>query len=286
MRQPAIVKYSQAERLGIQPHTLSRHAVGFVIRGQKLIYYGDTACQANPGDMFYFPAGHHYTENIPERDRPFEQIVVYFTSEQLSRCLTQLSVNFGLVISGHHICDNCQGRSHVVFPAWSAMRSYFSTLNHYIRDGVLSDNPAPENLKMMELIYMIVSNPECCIQNKILEHSDVLRESFEQIVHNNIFTDCSIEKLARLTNRSLTSFKKEFRRQFRESPHKWMIRQRLMHARLLLISTGKPIAELGAECNFPNTSHFIKLFKKEFSLTPSVYRHRHNERKTVLLKKT
>lgn len=282
IRQPAIVKYMQTDRLGVQPQTLSRHTVGFVLRGQKLIHYGDIAYQANPGDMFYLPAGYHYIENIPDGDRPFEQIVVYFTPEQLSRCLTQLSVNFGLAISEHHVCDNCRSRSHVVFPAWNAMRRYFLTLNNYIRDGVLTDAPVPENLKMMELVYLIVSNPECCLQNKVLEHSDVLRESFEQVVHNNIFTNCSIEELAELTNRSLTSFKKEFNRQFRDSPHRWIIRQRLMHARLLLISTSKPIAEIGMECNFPNTSHFIKLFKKEFGLTPSVYRNRHNERRAAV----
>ena len=275
-RQPSIVKYSQPDRIGIQSQMLTRHAIGFVLKGRKLIYYSDAAHQVNPGDMFYLATGRHYMEDIPETERPFEQIVVYFTPEQLSSCLTQLSVNFGLNVSEHHSCENCRGKKHVVFPAWRAMRSFFWALNQYIKDGVLSGDPTPENLKMMELVYMIVSNPSCCIQNKILEHSDILRESFEQIVHNNIFTDCSIEELARQTNRSLTSFKKEFKRQFMESPHKWMISQRLMHARLLLISTSKPIAEIGTECNFPNTSHFIKLFKKEFGLTPSVYRNRHH----------
>lgn len=109
----------------------------------------------------------------------------------------------------------------------------------------------------------------------------MIKESFEQIIQNNVFNDVSIEELAQQTNRSLTSFKKEFKRQFFEPPHKWLIRQRLIHSRLLLISTGKSIAEVGTECNFPNPSHFIKLFKKEFGLTPSVYRNRHTERNVV-----
>ena len=48
-----------------------------------------------------------------------------------------------------------------------------------------------------------------------------------------------------------------------------------MHSRLLLISTSKSISEIGNECTFPNTSHFIKLFKKEYQMTPATYRHRH-----------
>lgn len=48
-----------------------------------------------------------------------------------------------------------------------------------------------------------------------------------------------------------------------------------MQARLLLISTSKSISEIGVECTFPNTSHFIKLFKKEYGSTPAIYRMRH-----------
>ena len=43
----------------------------------------------------------------------------------------------------------------------------------------------------------------------------------------------------------------------------------------MLISTNKSISEIGNDCNFPNTSHFIKLFKKEYGMTPASYRHRH-----------
>ncbi|MBQ5358390.1 MAG: helix-turn-helix transcriptional regulator, partial [Alistipes sp.] len=96
-----------------------------------------------------------------------------------------------------------------------------------------------------------------------------------QVVYRNIFNDISIEELASLSHRSLTSFKKEFRRHFVMPPHRWFIRQRLMHSRLLLISTSKSISEIGVECAFPNTSHFIKLFKKEYGHTPAIYRSRY-----------
>lgn len=128
---------------------------------------------------------------------------------------------------------------------------------------------------MTELIYLIASHEDCCLKSKLLSNVDTARENFEQIIYDHIFRDVSIEELARLTNRSLTSFKKEFRRHFQIPPHKWFIRQRLMHSRLLLISTSKSISEIGNECTFPNTSHFIKLFKKEYQMTPAAYRHRH-----------
>ena len=96
----------------------------------------------------------------------------------------------------------------------------------------------------------------------------------EQLLHDPVHVTVT-PPASRLTNRSLTSFKKEFRRHFEMPPHKWYIRQRLMHSRLLLISTSKSISERGVECTFPTPSHFIKLFKKEDRMTPAAYRSRH-----------
>lgn len=128
---------------------------------------------------------------------------------------------------------------------------------------------------MTELIYLILAQKDCCLKSKILSNMDLMKENFEQTVQSYIFDDISVEELAGKCNRSLTSFKKEFRKHFFEPPHKWFIRQRLMHSRLLLISTSKSISEIGNECTFPNTSHFIKLFKKEYQMTPATYRHKH-----------
>jgi AraC-like DNA-binding protein len=83
--------------------------------------------------------------------------------------------------------------------------------------------------------------------------------------------------LAQKCNRSLTAFKKEFKKRFNEPPHQWCIHQRLAHARLLLVSSGKSVNQIGNECNFPNTSHFIKLFKKEYGTTPVAYRNAHEK---------
>jgi AraC-like DNA-binding protein len=140
---------------------------------------------------------------------------------------------------------------------------------------MFNNGSAAETLKMTELLYLILSNDECCLKNKILNNIDSVKESFEQIINDSIFEDISIEELASKCGKSLTSFKKDFKKQFYEPPHKWFIRQRLMHSRLLLISTDKSISEVGSDCGFPNTSHFIKLFKKEYSMTPANYRSYH-----------
>lgn len=280
--QPGIIRYLQHHRAGIQSVRITRHGIGYVVRGKKCIYYGDICHEVNQGDIFYLSIGVHYIEDFPEgAGKPYEQIMFFYSPDSLSNILSALNIGYHMNITGSHSCDNCRDRNYVICESWSIMKGFFSTVSHYIREGFFSGNPGAEKLKGTELIYIVMSNPDCCIKSKILDSADVTGENFESTIQKNIFSKISIEDLAGLCNKSLTSFKKEFRAHFHESPHRWLIKQRLMHSRLLLISTNKSVSEIGNECNFPNTSHYIKLFKKEYGITPAAYRTKSKDRETV-----
>ncbi len=274
-QQPMIVKYVEPHHSGIRPLVLTRCAIGYILRGTKYIYDGDRRQELHRSDIFYLGIGHHYVENCPESSQPFEQVMFYYTPTDLERILMHLGITYGLNITNNHSCPKCRNRTHVAMPAWNILRGFFQSTNNYLLGDDFHHDETAENIKMTELIYHIASHEDCCLKSKLLGNVDSARESFEQIIYNHLFRDVSIEELSRATNRSLTSFKKEFRRHFTMPPHKWFIRQRLMHSRLLLISTSKSISEIGNECTFPNTSHFIKLFKKEYNATPASYRSRH-----------
>lgn len=272
---PTIVRYVEANSCGIHLFNLSRCAIGYVVRGMKHIYYGDTHYTISRGDIFYLGVGNHYVEDFPDEGRPFEQIVVYYSPALLQRILLNLNMTYSINISNTHKCEVCSRMNHVAGAASPSLKSFFVHTASYLQDDNFMHDETAENIKMTELIYLIVSQSDCCLKSKILSNVDAAHDNFEQIIYSNIFNDISIEELATMCNRSLTSFKKEFKRHFHQSPHRWFIHQRLMQSRLLLISTSKSISEIGNECTFPNTSHFIKLFKKEFAFTPAIYRAHH-----------
>lgn len=269
--QPTVVKYVEQVASGVRSQYYSRNAVGYVVQGTKYIHSGDQRQCLHKGDIFFLGIGIHYTEELPEGDHPYEQIVFYYSPDELQRILLHLNITYRLKISNNHHCSICRTSTEVTMPAWGAIRGIFLGAAQYLQSEHHLD-PAAENFKMTELIYHIVSHEDCCLKSKILRSIDTNKENFEQVVYGHIFCECSIEELARKTHRSLTSFKKEFRRIYAMPPHKWFIRQRLIHSRLLLISTTKSVSEIGLQCSFPNTSHFIKLFKKAYGQTPSSYR--------------
>lgn len=275
-RQPVIVKTTQSERGGVHSFDVARCALGYVLSGRKYIYNGDVRREVGPGDIFFLSKGTHFVEEVPEGRKAFEQIVFFYTPDQLGRIISQLSINHSIDVRVGHSCDDCRGREYVISRGWGTLKHFFNSVDNYLRDGLFARDTTAEILKLTELVYHIVSHQDCCIRTRVLGSTDPEKEFFEKSVYDYIFSDVTLEELARRNNRSLTSFKKAFKNHFNDPPHRWVVRQRLMHSRLLLISTNKSIALIGAECRFPNTSHFIKLFRKEFGMTPAGYRRKYS----------
>ena len=145
--QATIVKYVETNYAGIQLLHYSRCAVGYIVRGTKNIYYGDSRYTISRGEVFYMGVGNHYVEDIPEDGRNFEQIVVYYSPEQLQRILLNLNMNFSINIANSHTCDKCRHYNHVSFPATSTLRNLFNHVTSFLYEDNFIHDAAAENLK-------------------------------------------------------------------------------------------------------------------------------------------
>ncbi len=274
-RRPVIVKTTETAVTGVHSFETSRYAVGYVQSGSAFIYSGDLRQEVARGDVFFLAKGTHYIENLPDVKKPFEQIMFFYTPEQAGRAIADLSVNHGVDTSVRHSCELCQGTNHIIDSGWRALKIFFDTVDNYLGEGWFARDAVAETLMLTELIYHIVSHTEGCLRTRLLGSTDPEKELLEVQINEYVFSDITLEELAARNNRSLTSFKRKFKDYFNETPHRWVVRQRLMHARLALTSTNKSIAHIGSECHFPNTSHFIKLFRMEFGMTPARYRQKY-----------
>ena len=210
---PDVVKIVEMSSEGVHSTNLSRMAIGFVLKGRKLIYHNDTSVQVSEGEVFMLDAGVHYEENIGEGE-PFEQIVFYVSAADLQRIIISLNSNYGVSCDSAHRCEACRRNNFVVCPPSAELYDFFMGVNQSFRRSDLRRNEIGGRIKLTELIYLIVAGEDGCLRRKIVAGADVVNGQFAKEIYNNVFNDVSIEMLARKTNRSLTSFKKEFRRQF------------------------------------------------------------------------
>lgn len=148
------------------------------------------------------------------------------------------------------------------------LSAYFQSLfAYFLKDE--SPSKSLLEIKFKELILNLVSsiqNQPLCQYFKSLCHTS--KTSLREVMEMNFAYNLKLEEFARLSGRSLTTFKRDFAETFHASPGKWLTKRRLDYSKCLLETTDKNINQLAFESGFENTSHFIKVFKKEFGTTP------------------
>ncbi|WP_159475452.1 helix-turn-helix transcriptional regulator [Dyadobacter sp. 3J3] len=78
----------------------------------------------------------------------------------------------------------------------------------------------------------------------------------------------TLNELARLSGRSLSAFKRDFQEEFKTSPALWLKNKRLDYADFLLRNNTKNVTEISTEIGYESVSHFIKMYKEKFGVTP------------------
>lgn len=88
----------------------------------------------------------------------------------------------------------------------------------------------------------------------------------------NCHLDLDNSALARIASYSPWHFIRAFRAAYRETPHAFLVRQRLQRAQRLLRSSPLAIGEIALACGFENRCAFSRLFRQRFGTTASALR--------------
>lgn len=128
-------------------------------------------------------------------------------------------------------------------------------------------------LKFNELLLHVANNPANAEFISYLHFVATSKEtSLQSIMEANYSYNLELDAYAKLCNRSLSSFKRDFQHLYKTTPGKWLLAKRLEHARKLLLTTNKTLADIGFESGFENQTHFSRVFKEKIGVPPLQYR--------------
>jgi AraC-like DNA-binding protein len=82
----------------------------------------------------------------------------------------------------------------------------------------------------------------------------------------------SATEIARLGGLSPSQTRRLFQKTLRESPRRWLIRERLIAAQSLMIRENAPIASIAEACGFCDVYHFGREFKRVVGTSPAAWR--------------
>lgn len=133
-------------------------------------------------------------------------------------------------------------------------------------------SPALLELKLKELIINILTtdtNPELSCYFQSFGNLD--KPSITEVMERNFQYNLSMEEFARLSHRSLSTFKRDFSKNYQETPGKWLLNKRLEFAALKLLNCKMNVSRAAYESGFEDASHFSRAFKEKFGVSPNQY---------------
>jgi AraC-like DNA-binding protein len=140
-----------------------------------------------------------------------------------------------------------------------------SLLPHYRGEGQIDE--ATAQTKREELLLILLnSNPQ--LADVLFDFGVPQKIDLEAFMNRNYKFNVRLGRLAILTGRSLSSFKRDFKQVFNTTPSRWLTQRRLKEAYFLLTQNGERPSEIYLDLGFEDLSHFSFVFKKQFGQSP------------------
>lgn len=132
-------------------------------------------------------------------------------------------------------------------------------------------NDLPENIASIKIdeAISILRTIDPTIDGLLADFEEPGKIDLSDFMERNFRFNMSMEKFCYLTGRSLSTFRRDFKKIFSMNPQKWITGKRLDLAHYELAEKGGKPSEVYCEVGFENLSHFSFAFKKRFGYSPS-----------------
>ena len=239
-----------------------QHAVAFIYSGELSLSYGKDALTFVAGDTILVPKNQlSRSIKTPLDGKPFKCVTMALPEEQLREFYQNRHI---LETWTENISKQRPIKSHPL------LDSFFDSLMPYfeMRDELPNEIVT---IKIQELLTIIDAEDKRA--SAILgTFSEPGKIDLEQYMEEHFMYNLPLERFAFLTGRSLTTFKSDFKKIFKNTPGKWLTEKRLNLAHHKLIAEKQKITDVYHAVGFENLSHFSFAFKKAFGYNPSSLR--------------
>jgi len=152
------------------------------------------------------------------------------------------------------------------------LEGFFQSMLTYFR----GKKQPPDSLILLKLKELLINIISHCHNPQLISYLHSVAKSTEpsltDIMENNFCYNLKLEEFAKMSHRSLSTFKRDFFNHYNKTPGKWLKDKRLDYSAKLLLNKSMNISQSAYESGFEDVSHFTRTFKEEFKQTPTEFR--------------
>ena len=268
---PEDISSTKCRHEGSPPHKHVLWEIVFFIEGDCYHHIQGKTFRCNHGDVYI--VGPHHAHNIELIDDHHCHRDLYFTDEQFKNiCATYNIPNFY-----EHLCHNIISL-HLSGSMLKNMLEQLKTIEIY--DILRRTAPSQKSnedfstcLSVCNSILHFILGTYALQDLKQSQHNipEWLLNLLLDLNDPNFFNQKPSE-IIKQSGYSHSRFSELFKGYIGVSLVEYMINQRLNHAADLLVTTNKSTLEISSIIGYDSYSCFVRLFKKQFSLSPIQYR--------------
>lgn len=239
---------------------ITRHAFGYILAGTSEVFY-DGKSHLFQGGAFRFIRKNQLCRFIktPPPGGEYRSISIHIDQE----ILKNISEEFGL-----HTERPYRGENVVHIKPNDLLTYYFDSLAPYMT-GTHGTRDALTSLKVREAVMILVeTNPE--LKDALFDFSEPGKIDLAAYMNKHFQCNVSLDRLAYLTGRSLSTFHRDFKKIFNTTPGRWLLQKRLNEAYYQIREKGLKASDVYLQVGFEDLSHFSSAFKKAFGIAPSL----------------
>lgn len=235
-----------------------QHMLIWFISGETKIVQSEATHHFRTGDIFLIPRNKPATIiNYPKDGLPHKTVVMLLTTNVLREFYKNIELKTKIAsipgirsFSNHPLLESCL----------ASLVPYFE-INEKFPETLAA-------LKITEAIS-ILRTIDPGVDGILANFDDPHKVDLISFMEKNYMFNMPMEKFGYLTGRSLTTFKRDFKKAFNTTPQKWLTQKRLELAHYQLAEKKRKPVDVCYEIGFENLSHFSYAFKKHFGYAPT-----------------
>lgn len=237
---------------------LSMNMFSFLQVGKKQVHFADTSIAVNKKQSLILKKGNWLWTELLETEAIYYCKLFFFSEKKVSAFLEKHTTN-KQKNDDEIACFVIENDDYIL--TYLNSLSSISNTPSILRENLLS-------IKFEEIMVYLLNKYgdkfELYLHSLISKKTSTLKS----IVDNKVYSNLKLEEIAFLCNMSLSTFKRHFINEYKQTPGKWLQDKRLQKAKEILEQGKLKPSDIYLDYGYNNLSNFSIAFKNKFGISP------------------
>lgn len=255
-----IFDYKSSKEISKQQIILNKHTFSFLVEGNKEVFFDNSSFSIENDRFLLMKSGHCLmTEKLSSENNNYASVLFFFPNDLLLKFIRKYDIKRIAAQAFPSV---------YAFPYDPFIKRFVSSLLDITKLPLITQRKLLE-VKFEEIILYLLEAGQSDFVHALIAHSNDQTQQFIKTIESNQLNKLTVKELAFLCNMSVSTFKREFEKQFKESPIKWFQHKRLEYAHHLIKDEQKRASDIYFEVGYENLSSFVQAYKDRFGVTPT-----------------